>query len=550
MKHSLLTLVLALPMLAALLSGCRHAGDYPAELYIADSLVMCNSDSAVAYLNALAPRMKSAPEDVCRYYQLLTIKAADKASMPHASDSLMHAVLRYYKQEGNVQLLPEAYYYAGRITIELGDVPQALDYFNQAAEALASEEYQAYSTAHPAAANQLRGYIHAQKAVLLNSQHLYDSAVADYEMALRCDSVGHDTLRMIQDYRSLGQVHLNRDDYAAAMRHIHRSQRLAVMAGDTLEFFNSRCEEAYILLETGLYAEALDLMEHTPMRITPDNEQDVNYLMAVASWKAGDDERAAGYFGQLLTCDNADIRINANHWMAGYKIQGRQLEEAYAYINEENRLKDSLSSVQSHGELAVANSLYNYQLREKENMQLKQQEQQMRTQLLMAILVALLLVLVVAVIIAHGHRRRADLRDRNELLRFLLAAKAKEHDEPAGPERVAQSLAALRNSEAVQLVTAKAKAGKALNDADWEAVEQSLLAIIPDFLSRLRGVHSYSQVEWRMSVLTRMEVTVPDMSILLSRSKVTLYGMRKRLFQKVFPEGAKFTDWQDFVMSL
>ena len=277
-------------------------------------------------------------------------------------------------------------------------------------------------------------------------------------------------------------------------------------------------------------------------------------LRIADSLTLSDHDSAVAYLDALAprmtSAPEADIRINANHWMAGYMMRLRQVAEAYDFINEENRLKDSLSSVQSDNELAVANALYNYQLREQENMRLHQREERMQAHLLLAVLIALLLLMTVAVVIAYGHRRRTDLRDRNELLRFLLAAKAKEQSEAERTERDAQSMAALRTSEAVQLVTAKARAGKALNDADWEAVEQSLLAIIPDFLSRLRGVHSYSQVEWRMSVLTRMEVTVPDMSILLSRSKVTLYGMRKRLFQKVFPEGARFTDWQDFVMSL
>ena len=277
-------------------------------------------------------------------------------------------------------------------------------------------------------------------------------------------------------------------------------------------------------------------------------------LRIADSLMLSDHDSAVAYLDALAprmtSAPEADIRINANHWMAGFMMRLRQVAEAYDFINEENRLKDSLSSVQSDNELAVANALYNYQLREQENMRLHQREERMQAHLLLAVLIALLLLMTVAVVIAYGHRRRTDLRDRNELLRFLLAAKAKEQSEAERTERDAQSMAALRTSEAVQLVTAKARAGKALNDADWEAVEQSLLAIIPDFLSRLRGVHSYSQVEWRMSVLTRMEVAVPDMSILLSRSKVTLYGMRKRLFQKVFPEGARFTDWQDFVMSL
>ncbi len=66
------------------------------------------------------------------YYQLLTIKARDKAYITHTSDSLILEVLHYYEKRKDKKHLPEAYYYAGRIYRDLGDAPQALEYFFKA----------------------------------------------------------------------------------------------------------------------------------------------------------------------------------------------------------------------------------------------------------------------------------------------------------------------------------------------------------------------------------------------------------------------------------
>ena len=62
--------------------------------------------------------------------------AADKAYMRHTSDTLIRQVVAYYEDGADPWLLPEAYYYAGRVYSDLGDAPQALDYFERAAEAL------------------------------------------------------------------------------------------------------------------------------------------------------------------------------------------------------------------------------------------------------------------------------------------------------------------------------------------------------------------------------------------------------------------------------
>ena len=70
------------------------------------------------------------------YYRLLCIKANDKAYILHTSDSLILPVLHYYIEKDDERHLPEAYYYAGRVYRDLGDAPQALEYFEKAAEAL------------------------------------------------------------------------------------------------------------------------------------------------------------------------------------------------------------------------------------------------------------------------------------------------------------------------------------------------------------------------------------------------------------------------------
>ena len=101
------------------LCACRE-GRYPRVLLQADSLAEVAPDSALRLLDGWADSVPTVPERVRMYYRLLTVKAADKAYITHTSDSIIRPVLDYYEQEGDRRLLPEAYYYAGRVYRDLG----------------------------------------------------------------------------------------------------------------------------------------------------------------------------------------------------------------------------------------------------------------------------------------------------------------------------------------------------------------------------------------------------------------------------------------------
>ncbi len=217
---------------------------YPAILLEADSLTMTRPDSALHVLQDLAPEMEQATLPVQRYYQLLTIKAQDKAYIPHTSDSLILALLRYYEQGGDPRLLPEAYYYAGRITRDLGDAPQALDYFHQALDAFGKPAYQRNMKGKEHSTLQLQGKIHAQMGYLFRKQHLYDESMKSFEQTYRVDSIIGDTIMMIVDKRDMGNVYLVNRLYDDALLKYKESEEIARNIKDTLQLFKCSCQIA------------------------------------------------------------------------------------------------------------------------------------------------------------------------------------------------------------------------------------------------------------------------------------------------------------------
>jgi len=163
------------------------------QLVVADSLCSVLPDSAIALLSQLESEMLKADKTTRMYYQLLCIKASDKAYITHTSDSLIQEVLQYYIRKNDRHHLPEAYYYAGRVCRDLGDAPQALDYFQKAIEYL-TDGFEDIK---------LKNKIYAQMGTLYSYQRMHNEALLCYKKSLACDKALSDTIGMVLSLRDI-----------------------------------------------------------------------------------------------------------------------------------------------------------------------------------------------------------------------------------------------------------------------------------------------------------------------------------------------------------
>ena len=106
--------LLLLLAIALMTIQCGHHC-YSPELALLDSLADTKVDSAVILMRRISPRFADVSEWDRRYFQLLSIKIADKADLPLPSDTIAWELVRYYEEEGDERLLPLAYYYGARI---------------------------------------------------------------------------------------------------------------------------------------------------------------------------------------------------------------------------------------------------------------------------------------------------------------------------------------------------------------------------------------------------------------------------------------------------
>ena len=115
-----------------LLSACGNREQVQFEkLQLIDSIAEVNADSAVTMIKTINRDTLSGDNNKY-YYDLLKIRTNDKAYIAHTSDSAILSIINYFENNDFNNLLPVAYYYGGRVYSDLGDAPQALEYFHKA----------------------------------------------------------------------------------------------------------------------------------------------------------------------------------------------------------------------------------------------------------------------------------------------------------------------------------------------------------------------------------------------------------------------------------
>ena len=121
------------------LAGCGGSHKVDARLAQVNDLANAGeADSAIALLQSI--EKTSLNEYNSRYHDLMDIKTRDKADADITGDTAIVDIMEYFDDEGPDEVRGEAYYYGGRVYREMGDAPQALDYYQKAQDAYPQDQ--------------------------------------------------------------------------------------------------------------------------------------------------------------------------------------------------------------------------------------------------------------------------------------------------------------------------------------------------------------------------------------------------------------------------
>ena len=355
--HKTLTILL---FLLLFLAACRPVR-YPQVLLEADSLTSACPDSAVALLRGLQAEMAGERKAVQMYYRLLCIKAQDKAYIPHTSDSAVQAVLRYYEGHRNRRHLPEAYYYAGRVASDLGDAPQALDYFDKALEAMPRDGMLP-----------LRSKVLSQMGTLFYRQGMYPEALEMYKGSLRCDSVLGDSVGMAFSLRDIGNAYTGLGDKDNTLNYLLQANRICEALRDSTLIYTIQNSIARVYADRKEFDAAKAFLQRA-LQTTPEPKKASVYVTA-GLWHQMQNrlDSAAAYYQAAIQCGSAYTKKVAYGNLSQIALAQGDPDAAIQCLKRRNAYADSIQiSVNTEG-IRKVYALYNYQLREKENARLRE----------------------------------------------------------------------------------------------------------------------------------------------------------------------------------
>ena len=558
--------------------GCGGKKSKLATLQEVDSLIHMSPDSALALLRPLADSMAHESEATRMYYQLLTIKAADKAYITHTSDSLIRQVVAYYEKHPDPTRLPEAYYYAGRVYSDLGDAPQALNYFQRAAESMkGSTDYRFLKV------------IYSQMGRLFLYQDVYEEAMKVFRQSYQYQVLAGDERGIVVDLNHIGNTFMALDNADSALCYYQKAYKFAQRTNkrELIKMTQKNLSDLYVQLKQyDLARKSLKIFEQSEV----EDLISVSSIMADLYFQMGTWDSAAYYYKHLQSFDDIYALQHAHWGLAEIAQHGGNSQSALEHLRLYKVYTDSIREMTRASEVRKMQSLFNYQLREKENRQLekeviKQTQSKQRILFLFALLVAGIIICwqfdklkkhfrknqareLKSIQMAQYRKSDAFIEENEEKVKQLDKETLKKADpiqqallqaqkeqllcqnKQVVADRNEQLLAenAFRKSAIYAKFHAAAhEENPKLPIADWETLREEVDRCYKDFIPRLLALYPFSEMEQRICLLLKTGIKVTGIALLTNRSKSTIVSARKSMYKKVFHQDGKPEEWDDFI---
>lgn len=565
--------------------ACGHK-PYPQSLIIADSLTNACPDSAITLLKNIENTLQTEPETTQMYYRLLCIKANDKAYIPHTSDSLILPVLHYYIEKGDEQHLPEAYYYAGRVYRDLGDAPQALEYFEKAAEALPED-----------GGYKLKSKIYSQMGTLFAYQSMYAEALEMYKRGGEYDEILKDSVGMVFTLRDIGNMYKELGKEDSTLAYFKEASRLSRLL-QRIDLFNMlQSQLAFIYTDLQKYDSARTALQNALKDIEQPNRSAIYNIAARFYDVTNQTDSAIWYYNELLDFGSVYAKQTACRRLLELTLKQNDTQQATGYLNNCLLYTDSIQKLTQTETIHRMHSLYNYQLREKENIQLKTENR--NKTLLIGMISGSLLIIIISFIAYRQYSRRKTLELKQQLEKLRTIEKENQDkieslekyksqkevlekrladinppEDNVQKKQLGQKIELLNHilqqqaiekeqekdaqdclfcSEIYKKLQERANSARGeayITSEEWNIVKGLMSPAYPIFFERLYSLHTPNENELHVCILLKLQFRQADIARLLQLKPESISSIRRRLYQKVTGSKGSPEMWDKIIDSL
>ena len=351
---------------------------------------------------------------------------------------------------------------------------------------------------------------------------------------------------------------------------------------------------ASLYIRFGDYEKAKELIQPSLQHPTRSNISSIYSIAADIYYQTAQYDSAAYYYKQLLDKGTIYAQRTANERLASISLnEWHDAKQTLDFSERFLQLQDSINRITATESVAQMNSLYNYQIRERENHELEVKNNRSHVLLLLLTIFVLVVVLLCAYfILQHRNRRiRAELfierlkQVQEKVYREsadMLAVNNKkiaslEHEleqmrlEGTTDNRKETIKRILENeNETLEMklhikesadmimhtsllrkkLRERAKVVDEIHDEEWKDIESFLNTNYPEFLSRLQTVGDLNKSEYRTCLLLKCQLSPSEIAALLNLTSGGVANIRRRLSQRILLQSKNPSDWDQFIHSL
>ena len=468
--------------------------------------------------------------------QLNELQARNQADSLMTDDSLALTLCDYFDSHGtpNEQML--AHYLLARTYADMGEAPQALDEFHQAADCADTTAYDCnYHTLCR---------VYAQMAQLYYQQLLPDNMIREGRLAMRYAKLANDTLAYIACYAMLGEGYEVKNTLDSALYVLKDAYHLYKDVGRDEMASSLCCSMANICRQQGDYTHALEyIKEYETSSGYFDEKGNLEFgreiyysCKGLICLSLSERDEAEFYFRKLLSVAYTyELYFSAidglSHLYAAYYDRD-SLQKYY-------HLSDSIAQV-IHNDVEMKQTLqvqamYDYTRSEQKSHQKEREADRFRLSLVIISALSAILILLFVIVFIRNQNEKRRLAERIQILSGY-AINRKLYD-----SSIAQHFRHLLNASPYRYPDLK----------DWKELTVLFENEMPNFrLSLSKEDYTPSDFEYEVCMLIKIQISSSDIARLKQCSPAYITQIRKAIYKNLFRKNGRANELDEYILQL
>lgn len=465
----------------------------------------------------------------------------------------------------------QAYYYCGRVFQDLNDAPQAQEYY-----------LKAYKSGKNLDEPYWLGRLCANLGTLYTYQELYQPALDFQKEAVGYFLLDEDTVSLSMALRNIARIYVCENQLDSAIAYY--SKALPYTSGSHAFYISNELADAYG--RVGDYKKGLSYVKKAYLQVkTVEDSCLVSLTLGDLFLKQGKMDSAYHFLSFCRKSTNIYTLKDTYHWLSLLEKSKKNLH-AYMFFQEQyETLRDSVEKQTYKESLTRLQSMYDYQLVEKEK-EYYRQESDRKTNYLKWLSVGVVFFLFVVGERYLSMKKKKEVQqdqllrlqeqrtkesekyqeERNSILRELEQRIKREEDLVTQLDMVSEVIkdklvpgvitSEMKEMYKKEFLTSDLYRGltstwNSLDLKQWPEIVKRIDHILyPDFTYRLKMIYPrISEKDLQICCMTKLEIPVSRMAVLFSRTSQSVSLYRKRLYTKLTNKDGSVQDFDEFILS-